>query len=138
MIRFNNLVSPIRPLVRRTNTVCSSGQRQPVTTRLRRWARSRSSRAILLSAILPFRVPSISLVTPALSTIFSYFHFLSLVFTLNKSQHSNCKMLLTTLRPDSFAEKISPGQRTQLIEWLSDHTYAESCELIALYLPMAS
>jgi hypothetical protein len=34
-------------------------------------------------------------------------------------------------RSDSFAEKISPEQRVQLIDWLSDHSYAETCELIA-------
>jgi hypothetical protein len=34
-------------------------------------------------------------------------------------------------RSDSFAEKISPEQRSQLIDWLSDHSYAETCDLIA-------
>ena len=34
-------------------------------------------------------------------------------------------------RSDSFAERISPEQRAQLIDWLSDHGYAETRELIA-------
>ncbi len=34
-------------------------------------------------------------------------------------------------RPTSFAEKISRDQRTQLIDWLSNQSYAETCELIA-------
>jgi hypothetical protein len=38
---------------------------------------------------------------------------------------------MTKPRSDSFAEKISPEQRAQLIDWLSDHSYAETCELIA-------
>lgn len=38
---------------------------------------------------------------------------------------------MTKPRSDSFAEKISPEQRNQLIDWLSDHSYAETCELIA-------
>jgi hypothetical protein len=33
--------------------------------------------------------------------------------------------------PQSFAEKISPEQRQQLIEWLADHTYAEACDFVA-------
>ncbi len=38
---------------------------------------------------------------------------------------------MTKPRPNSFAEKISPDQGAQLIDWLSDHSYAETCELIA-------
>jgi hypothetical protein len=34
-------------------------------------------------------------------------------------------------RPDSFSGKISPEQTAQLIDWLSDHTYTETCELVA-------
>jgi hypothetical protein len=33
--------------------------------------------------------------------------------------------------PESFAEKISPEQRSQLIEWLAEHTYSETCALVA-------
>jgi hypothetical protein len=36
---------------------------------------------------------------------------------------------------DSFSEKISPEQRTQLMEWLADHTYAETCSLVAVPPP---
>jgi hypothetical protein len=38
-------------------------------------------------------------------------------------------------RPDSFAEKISPAQKEQLIDWLADHTYSEVCALIAAEPP---
>lgn len=33
--------------------------------------------------------------------------------------------------PNTFAEKISPEQHQQLIDWLTDHSYAEVRELIA-------
>jgi hypothetical protein len=33
--------------------------------------------------------------------------------------------------PQSFAEKISPEQHQQLIDWLADHTYSEVCDLVA-------
>jgi hypothetical protein len=38
---------------------------------------------------------------------------------------------MTKPHPNSFAERISPEQRAQLLDWLSDHTYAETCELVA-------
>ena len=34
-------------------------------------------------------------------------------------------------RSDSFSEKISPEQTAQLIDWLSDHSYSETCDLVA-------
>jgi hypothetical protein len=37
--------------------------------------------------------------------------------------------------PQSFAEKISPEQHQQLIEWLADHTYAEVRDLVASPTP---
>ena len=42
---------------------------------------------------------------------------------------------MTKPRLDSFAEKISPAQKQQLIEWLADHTYSEVCDLIATEPP---
>jgi hypothetical protein len=33
--------------------------------------------------------------------------------------------------PQSFAEKISPEQHEQLIDWLADHTYSEVRDLVA-------
>src|SRR5689334_9268240 len=38
-------------------------------------------------------------------------------------------------RSDSLAEKISPEQKAKLIDWLSDHGYSETCELVAAPLP---
>jgi hypothetical protein len=52
-------------------------------------------------------------------------------FTTDKPQYINNEKLMTKPRSDSFAEKISPKQRAQLIDWLSDHGYAETGELIA-------
>jgi hypothetical protein len=37
--------------------------------------------------------------------------------------------------PGVFAEKISPEQRSQLFEWLGDHTYDEVVELVAAEPP---
>jgi hypothetical protein len=37
--------------------------------------------------------------------------------------------------PETFAEKISSKQRTQLIEWLAEHTYEETRMLIAAHPP---
>jgi hypothetical protein len=34
-------------------------------------------------------------------------------------------------RSDAFSEKISPEQKLQVIEWLSDHSYTETAELVA-------
>lgn len=42
---------------------------------------------------------------------------------------------MTKPRPDSFAEKISPAQTQQLIEWLAEHTYSEICDLVAVEPP---
>src|SRR5688500_5662663 len=42
---------------------------------------------------------------------------------------------MTKPRLDSFAQKISPAQSQQLIEWLADHTYSEVREFIAAEPP---
>jgi|SRR5687768_11161627 len=42
---------------------------------------------------------------------------------------------MTKQRLDSFAEKISPAQTQQLIEWLAEHTYSEICDLVATEPP---
>jgi hypothetical protein len=42
---------------------------------------------------------------------------------------------MTKPRLDSFAEKISPAQTQQLIEWLAEHTYSEVCDLVATEPP---
>src|SRR5688572_12893912 len=42
---------------------------------------------------------------------------------------------MTKPRLDSFAEKISPAQTQQLIEWLAEHTYSEICDLVATEPP---
>ena len=42
---------------------------------------------------------------------------------------------MTKPRLDSFAEKISPAQSQQLIEWLAEHTYSEVCDLVATEPP---
>ena len=44
---------------------------------------------------------------------------------------------MTKPRLDSFAEKISPAQSQQLIEWLAEHTYFEVCDLVAAEPPTA-
>lgn len=38
-------------------------------------------------------------------------------------------------RSDSFSEKISPDQRLQLFDWLSDHSYSETAELVSAPAP---
>src|SRR4029078_2199359 len=65
------------------------------------------------------------------SSFFTYFHLFSAIFITRNSQQPNIQHIMTKPRSDSFAEKISPDQRLQLIDWLSDHSYSETCELIA-------
>jgi hypothetical protein len=40
-------------------------------------------------------------------------------------------MIMTKPHSDSFAEKISPDQKKRLIEWLSEHSYSETAQLVA-------
>ena len=42
---------------------------------------------------------------------------------------------MTKPRPISFSGNISPAQTQQLIEWLAEHTYSETRDLIALDPP---
>jgi hypothetical protein len=68
----------------------------------------------------------------AFSLFFTFFHLFSCLFTPKIINHQRP---MTKPHPDSFAQKISPAQQQQLIEWLAEHTYSEICVLIAAEPP---
>lgn len=55
--------------------------------------------------------------------------------TLFQTQASDNQPTFRKTPPGIFAEKISPDQRSQLFEWLADHTYDEVVELVAAEPP---
>src|SRR5688572_8522902 len=54
---------------------------------------------------------------------------------INHSQVAENEGKSRKMTAGTFAEKISPAQRSQLVEWLADHTYDEVCELVAADAP---
>src|SRR5687768_17543022 len=83
------------------------------------------------NAIVSFPCGPDSASTGKISSNPTEFHEIPRNSTLISSQASGNQHVTRKQPLGIFAQKISPDQRSQLFEWLADHTYDEVIELVA-------